>query len=280
MRAVSPPRLSVIICTYNDPRALDLILCALARQSRMPEEVIIADDGSGPETAAVIESWQPRLDTRLEHAWHIDNGFRKSRISNEAVRRATCDYLVFLDGDSIPHRRWVEDHALAARPNRISCGRRVKLSEAISAQVDRSWVEQGRLESLTGPVLWSAVKQETTRYAHAIRLPRLAARIVRPRARRLMGVNFSMPREAFVGINGYDEQPGVSARIDRDVELRLRRCGYRFFPLLQRALVYHLHHPERGKIRDEATLAWWADQEASDRTRCELGYDSPFDPNM
>ena len=95
------PRLSVIICTYNDARALDLILCALARQSRMPEEVIIADDGSGPETAAVIESWRPRLDTRLEHAWHIDNGFRKSRISNEAVRRATGEYLVFLDGDSI-----------------------------------------------------------------------------------------------------------------------------------------------------------------------------------
>ena len=44
-------------------------------------------------------------------------------------------------------------------------------------------------------------------------------------------------------------------------------------------LVYHLHHPERGKIRDEATLAWWAEQEASDRTRCELGYDSPFDSN-
>jgi len=268
---------SVIVCTYNEPQRLDLVFCGLARQSRMPEEIIIADDGSGPETAAVVEYWNARLDTHVEHVWHVDSGFRKSRISNHAARQSTGDLLIFLDGDSIPHHRWVEDHVVAMRPNRISCGRRVKLSESLSGRVDRTWVEKGRLAPLSGPVLWSAIKSETTRYAHTIRLPAWAARIVRPRARRLMGVNFSLPREAFERVNGYDQEPGVRARIDRELALRLRRCGYRFYPLLQRAIVYHLYHPERRSIRDPTTLEWLAKQQASDRTRCELGYDTPFD---
>jgi len=272
------PSFSVIVCTYNAPAALDMILCALSRQSRMPEEIIIADDGSGPETAAVIKSWKPRLDSRVEHAWHIDNGFRKTSISNEAVRRSTGEYLVFLDGDAIPHHRWVEDHALAARPNRVSCGRRVKLGPEVSQQLDRSWIEDGRLESLTGPVLRSALKRDTIRLPLGIRTPVWVARIVQPRARRLMGVNFSLPRAAFERVNGYDEEPGIRARIDRDLELRLRRIGCEFHPLVLRAIVYHIYHDERGRIRDEKTLRWWKEQETSERTRCELGYDSAFDP--
>jgi len=272
-------RISVIVCTYEAPRELDLVLCGLARQTRMPDDVVIADDGSGPETKAVIESWQPRLGTRLVHAWHVDNGFRKSRISNEAVRRASGDFLVFLDGDSIPHRRWMEDHAAAARPGRISCGRRVKLSEDLSARVDRDWIESGRLESLTGPVFRSWLKRETTRYPLGVRLPRWAARLLNPRPRRLMGVNFGLSREAFERVNGYDEEPGIIARIDAELELRLLRCGYELQPLLQRAVVYHLHHPVREGVRNETTLEWWARQQRSDRTRCELGYDSPFDPD-
>ncbi|MHC4937510.1 MAG: glycosyltransferase [Planctomycetota bacterium] len=273
-------RFSVIVCTYNATRELDLILCSLSRQTRTPDEVIIADDGSGPETRELVESWKPRLDAELLHAWHIDDGFRKTRISNEAARRASGDYLIFLDGDSIPHSRWVEDHETASRPDRVCCGRRVKLGPKISEQVDHAWVEERRLESLTGPVLRSAFALDTTRFPLAVRLPVWAARAVRPKARKLMGVNFSLPREAFVRVNGYDQEPGIRARIDRDLDLRLRRSGYKFYPLLQRAIVYHLYHPERGKIRDQKTLKWWAEQEMSERTRCELGFDSPFDPNV
>jgi len=273
------PRISVIVATYNNPRSLEFIFCALAQQTLMPDEIIVADDGSCPATAEVIDAWRPRLDARVEHVWHVDRGFRKSRICNEAVRRSTGDHLVFLDGDTVPHHRFVEDHVVAARPNRISCGRRVKLSEALSAEVELDWVETRRLESLVGPILWSSIAQKTTRYFLAIRLPALAARIVRPRARRLMGVNFSLAREAFERVNGYDQEPGVHARIDRDLELRLRACGFQFYPLLQRAIAFHLYHPERPGIRDEKTRTWLAEKESSGHARCECGYDSPFDPD-
>jgi hypothetical protein len=234
-------RFSVVVTTYNTPQQLDLVLCGLARQTRPPDEVLVADDGSTEETARLIAAWRAELAT-LVHIRHEDRGYRKSRVVNLAVRRSTGDHLLFLDGDAIPHSRWAEDHLRAADERRILCGRRVKLGPRISAALDKDAVGAGRLEALFGPVLRSALSGETRRFLLGVRLPPLLARLLHPRARKLMGVNFSLPRDAFFSVNGYDEAWEVPWREDRDLELRLLRAGYPFFPLLNRAVVYHLHH--------------------------------------
>jgi glycosyltransferase involved in cell wall biosynthesis len=234
-------RVSVVVTTYNAPRQLDLVLCSLARQTRPPDEILVADDGSTEETARLVAEWRAELGT-LVHVRHEDRGYRKSRIVNRAVHRSTGDHLLFLDGDAIPHSRWAEDHARAADERRILCGRRVKLGPRISAALDRDAVRAGRLEALCGPVLRSALSGGTRRFLLGVRLPPLLARIFHPRARKLMGVNFSLPRAAFSAVNGYDEEWEVPWREDRDLELRLLRAGYPFYPLLNRAVVYHLWH--------------------------------------
>jgi glycosyltransferase involved in cell wall biosynthesis len=234
-------RVSVVVTTYNAPRELDLVLCGLARQTRPPDEILVADDGSTEETARRIAGWKTELPA-LIHVRHEDRGYRKSRSVNLAVRRSTGDHLLFLDGDAIPHSRWAEDHVRAADERRILCGRRVKLGPAISKQIDNDAVRAGRLEALFGPVLRSVFSGGTSRFLLGVRLPPLLARLCHPRARKLMGVNFSLPRGAFEAVNGYDEQWDVPWREDRDLELRLRRAGYPFFPLLNRAVVYHLWH--------------------------------------
>lgn len=265
---------SVVVCTYNAPRELDLVLCGLVRQTRAPDEILVADDGSTPETAQLLASWRSRLDIR--HVWHKDDGFRKMRIINEAVRRSTGDHLIFLDGDSIPHRSWVADHVQAANGKRVLCGRRVKLGDDISRCIDAEWVTQGRLESLLGPVWRSSFGGGTSRVMLGVRLPQALARCFHPRARKLMGVNFSLPRAAFEAVNGYEEAPGIRGREDQELEWRLRRAGVPFYPLLNRAIVYHLFHPQRPI--DATTRAWLAEREQATHTRAEVGLDSEFDP--
>ena len=154
---------SVIVATYNDPRGLDLALCGLSRQNRTPGEVLIADDGSSEETSDLISSWRQGLACKLLHVWQIDRGYRKSRIVNEAVRRSRGGHLIFLDGDSIPHSAWVSDHMLAADERHVLCGRRVKLGPCLSRQLTRKQVMDGELETLTGPILKSALSGETKR---------------------------------------------------------------------------------------------------------------------
>ena len=77
---LSPTRLSVVVTTYNNPRGLQLVLAGLLRQSLRDFELLIADDGSGPETAAIVAAFAARAPFPVRHVWHADEGFRKCTI--------------------------------------------------------------------------------------------------------------------------------------------------------------------------------------------------------
>lgn len=269
-----PTSSSVIVATYNQPRELDLALAALARQTKPPGEVLVADDGSGETTRDVAADWNERSPFSVLHVRQADRGYRKARIVNEAVRRSSGRHLIFLDGDSFPHRAWVEDHLASADGRSVLCGRRVKLGPRISPEVTRQQIEAGAFDSaFRAPLLRSRLRGDTKRLGLGVRLPRGIARALHPRPRKLMGVNFSLPREAFVAVNGYDQAWQVYGHEDRELELRLQRSGFPQKAVLNRAVVFHLHHDEREKTEETRRLIQEA--EASDRTRCEMGLDQP-----
>jgi len=108
-------RIALVVTTYNWPAALDLTLQSAARQSLAPAEIIVADDGSGPDTEAVVARWQERLATPLLHVWQADEGFRLARSRNRAIAAARGDYVIIVDGDMVLHRHFIADHARAAR---------------------------------------------------------------------------------------------------------------------------------------------------------------------
>jgi GT2 family glycosyltransferase len=275
----TPHKASVVVCTYNQPRELDLALAAMRRQTQAPVEVFVADDGSSNPTKAVVEEWHDRSPFPVHHVWQADKGYRKARIVNEAVRRATGDHIIFLDGDSFPQRSWVADHLASADGKSVLCGRRVKLGSEFSPAVTRGHIEAGRFDTPFAPALLrSSLAGDTKRLGLAIRLPRPIARLLHPRPRRIMGVNFSLPLEVFTAVNGLNEDWVVYGHEDRDIEFRLIRAGVPRIALLNRAVVFHLHHEERERSAETRRLI--AAAEASDSTRCEHGYDlaTEFDP--
>ncbi len=268
---------SVIICTYRAPRELDFALCGLSIQTQPPDEILIADDGSGSETRQLIERWRDQMDCPLIHCWQADRGYRKARIVNEAVRQSTGDQLVFLDGDSFPHRHWVADHMQARTLDRVLCGRRVKLGPQLSRGMNRRQVLAGEFQGIGTRLLLSALRGDTKRLGLGLRVPQGIARILHPRPRHLMGVNYSLPRGLFFKVNGYDQAWAFYGREDLDLELRLRRAGVTFYPLLNRAIVYHVDHPERE--RSNEALALMAEQREAQNVRCAEGLelDGVFD---
>src|SRR5215831_5879483 len=105
-------KLSLIISAYNQRAALEKIFWALLRQTLLPDEIVIADDGSADGTDELIERWQAKLP--MQHLWHPDRGFLKTTILNRSVATATDDYIVFLDGDCVPHAKFIADHRTLA----------------------------------------------------------------------------------------------------------------------------------------------------------------------
>lgn len=128
-------KISLILSTYNRPDALAVTLESILRLDRLPDEVIIGDDGSTPETAETIARFRPRFPVPLLHLWHEDKGFRLAKMRNKCIARATGDYIVQIDGDLILHPRFIADHAAAARPNAFLKGTRVLLDRAYSEAI-------------------------------------------------------------------------------------------------------------------------------------------------
>lgn len=128
---------AVIVSTYRQPRLLDHCLFALARQTTLPREVVIADDGSGDITRAVIEGFTQRTGLTVRHVWHEDRGFRKTRILNKAIHAAKADYLVFIDGDCVAHPDFIAEHLAGAAAGHYLNGSLIRLNAATSMRITR-----------------------------------------------------------------------------------------------------------------------------------------------
>lgn len=58
-------RVSVVLATYNQPQWLEKVLWGYALQTFGGFELLVADDGSGPEAAETIRSFQRRVATHV-----------------------------------------------------------------------------------------------------------------------------------------------------------------------------------------------------------------------
>ncbi len=235
-------RASVILATYDQPSLLDLALLGYSSQSTRDFEIVVADDGSGGETADVIAAHARRALFPIRHVWQPHQGFWKAAAVNRAVLHSCGAQLVFSDGDCVPARSFVAEHLEAARANAFIVGGHVRLSEAESRQVTREVVVSGEHERLV-----SARESAALWWTHAKSLAYIALR--RPRRPRLLGLNFSIDRASFVAVNGFDQTYRNSAKDDSDLRNRLLLAGVRPISLWHRARVVHLFHPPHSERR-------------------------------
>jgi glycosyltransferase involved in cell wall biosynthesis len=59
-------------------------LLSVLKQSKLPQEIIIGDDGSSQETA-LVESFKNRFSILPIHLWQEDHGNRKAKMMNKAI---------------------------------------------------------------------------------------------------------------------------------------------------------------------------------------------------
>ncbi|MBL0175964.1 MAG: glycosyltransferase [Ignavibacteria bacterium] len=268
--------LTLIIAVYNRPDALRFILAACARQTVGGFEVIVADDGSGPAVRAAVDEARASPRFTLTHVWQEDRGWRKNRILNEAVRRARSPYLVFIDGDCLPHRRFLADHYEGRQSATVLCGRRVETSPAWTSRLTLDMVRSGAYESLGIREVWEGLRGRALRLEDGIRLSRSEASALHgpsrgpARAPGILGSNFSVHTRDLLSINGFDETyDGPGSGEDSDVQFRLALQGVRSAALRHRAIQYHLWHPRTAA--SERSERRFEDVRARGRAWCEQG---------
>lgn len=228
-------RVSLIITTYNRPDALRRVLEGTGEQSRMPDEILIADDGSGPETSGIIQEFSKVFPCRFEHVWHEDQGFRAARIRNRAMAMATGGYFILLDGDCIPPRHFVQDHLMLAEEGLFFQGKRILVGRELSSGFSCK-------EANSFPRLLKALLLRDIQNAHhMIRFPPFPAQ----RSRSLSGIkscNMGFFRKDIVAVNGFNQDFVGWGREDSELAVRLYRYGLRRKGHPFMAVCFHLWH--------------------------------------
>lgn len=233
------PDVSLVVAVYQRDDFLALVLTSLLAQTLANFEVIVADDGSGPAIAEVIAGFQGRLAHPIVHVRHDDDGFRKTVIVNRAVTRARAPLLVFIDGDCVLHHRFLERHHRRRRPGLALSGRRVMFDRALTERLTLADVASRRIERAT---FWWQHAGRIDRW-NGFYLPGLhRIRNLRRHDYELVGSNFSLHRDDFFRVNGYDERIVGRGLEDNNLRARLLNSGVLVGTITREALQYHLFH--------------------------------------
>lgn len=263
---MTPSRASVVITTYNWPEALAAALATLARQSVPPHEVIVADDGSGEATRALIEAVARDYPVPLRHSWIEDRGFRVALARNRAIAASTGDYVLLLDGDMLAHPHFVADHLRAARPDSFVQG--------VRALTDAGGRDRLLADGVEFPGFFS---RGLRRRRHTLHIPLLATIGLWLSAGRSEGTiktcNQGWWRDDLLALNGFDERYEGWGREDKDLAVRAFHAGLQRRTLRFSGLAAHLYHQERHEAGQSPNDPLLAEARASGRVRSSRGLD-------
>jgi len=243
--------ISILLATYNWPQALKLCLESLATQTDKNFEIIIADDGSTESTKQVIESFKGSHPAVIKHLWQEDQGFRKTKILNQAIAAAHGDYLVFLDGDCIVQPDFVERHRELAQKGCLVTGSRILLNQTLTQELLTwpNWSFARFTENLIGKRLGGGINKY---WPLKIKLGNGSWRDYKKFVwRRIKGCNMACWKTDAEAINGFDETMTGWGHEDADFVFRLQHHGIHRKSGSWSTEVLHLFH----KINDQSNAA-------------------------
>lgn len=232
---------TIIISTYNSPDWLQKVLWSYDCQTFRDFEVIIADDGSGPETTALIHAMRLQLSYPIRHVWHEDNGFQKTTILNKAIVESTSAYIIFTDGDCIVRKDFVETHIRLRRHRSVISGGYFKLNKVISNTISKDDIIAQRcfdIKWLVGHGLKTSFKMNKL---SSLGLKAKLLNAITPTKATFDGMNVSAWKEDILLVNGFDERMQYGGE-DRELGERLMNIGIGFIQARYSVICVHLFH--------------------------------------
>ena len=228
-------RVSLIITTYNWPESLILVLKSIENQTIVPEEVVIADDGSTVETKEIIVKFQKDSDLNIIHSWQEDNGFRAAKSRNKAIAKSSGDYIVLIDGDIILHPKFIQDHVNNAKVGYFIQGSRVLITQDITEQriiskkISFSFFSKG-LNSKKNSLHSNFLSKIFSTYKNSLRGTRCC--------------NIAFFKQDCMNVNGFNNEFEGWGREESALVLLLFNNGIYRKNVRFNAIQYHLWHKE------------------------------------
>lgn len=230
-------KIALVITTYNWKEALEAVLKSVLKQSLLPYEVIIADDGSKKDTIELVEKYKKNFPCTLKHSWQEDKGFRLSESRNKAIALSESDYIILIDGDMVLHKDFILTHIKSSKSNRFVQGGRVLTSKELS------------IKMLTSNYTPNFLSKGIRNRHNAINNKLLSILFSKAKnsANSTRGCNLAFWREDCIKTNGFDEDFIGWGREDSEFTHRMLNLKKERYYLKFSAVAYHLYHKEASR---------------------------------
>ncbi len=254
---------SLVISTYNREDALELTLLSVLNQSVLPDQIVIADDGSRSETKELIDFYSKKIPVPVVHCWHEDNGFHAGKIRNKAIAMAEHEYVISIHGDMVLPHHFIKSHKSNAIRGRFVQGQRISLSEQntqrvlAEREIDFSVLKSGffkKMQTKGSNFLSGLISRHTSEIEGT------------------KTCNMAFWKEDFLQINGFNEDIAGFGVEDIEMPVRLMNHGIKRYNLKLTGFAYHLYHLENAMyLSSNDSLFQLSRQQVF--TRCQNGID-------
>ena len=219
------------------------------KQTVMPDEVIICDDGSRSDTADLINAYKNNFPVPLINVWQADEGFQLAKIRNRGFAKTDKDYVVQIDGDLILHKDFIKDHREFALKGYFTTGSRVLLSPGTTETLFKeksidlkkyAGKERNPLNGLHLPFLhnfFSTRYKQKGKHTYYVK-----------------GCNMAFWKSDIVKVNGYNEEFTGWGREDSELAIRLINAGVKKRFLKFGGICYHLYHREASREMEQVNI--------------------------
>lgn len=185
--------IAVVIPVYNCATYVEEALRSIEAQTRLPQRVVVVDDGSTDDSGRIVASFAERSKLPLEIVTQPNRGIAAAR--NSGIERCQEDLIAFLDGDDTFYPTFLEQagDALLHHPELLLCF------------LDRDVVDAGgnfMRRDLDDPTFRAIASQRLADGVSVLTESPFIALI----AGNVIPIGLMVRRSAIVGIQGFDEE--------------------------------------------------------------------------
>ncbi|MFK4785486.1 glycosyltransferase [Fusobacterium sp. MFO224] len=247
-------KVSVIIPVYNRLEHLRAGFLCLLRQTVVPYELIITDDGSSEKIEDYIGDLISKAKFKIKHIYQQDKGFRKTRALNNAVKNSEGELLIFCDQDLIFPKDYVERMMKESKKGQFLLGRAQNTTFKEKEEILKELEKQGTYKNIIKLVNKRYIEDMKNQYRIDKKRRILKRFYLSKRGIRLAGMSYSIFKEDYLKVNGYDEKYQGWGYEDDDFGNRLimlKILGKEFRTKLIQLHLYHKVDSSKKKSLNE-----------------------------
>ena len=266
-------RISIIVPVYNRIENLKYLIYCLKRQTSQIDELIIADDGSSVDVVNFLKKEVNDLNSTVKYIWQKDLGFRKTRALNNAVKEARGEILIFLDQDVILPFNFIEIIKKNMKKEYFLPFKIYWMNENERKNFNKEKFEYSdlilRKEEIKKQILMSKIKN--IKYYLGLK----------DRGSNIVGAAFSLFKDDYIKVNGFDEEYRGWGKEDDDISWRLYKAGLKSRHISLKYPIIHLWHysdpSKKSGDMNESLFSIKKEKLNKNNYRCKYGYDNSYD---